>query len=317
MFNSPFSFCSYCRFEGTGGSSISVGPGIEDSTDDEEDKNDSMFEAARNELGLPKKKSGRNAKWSESLLNDAVDIIVNENFFRRKLIFENTKNCRNAEIYMKVLEELRRRAQERDESLPFNEIQLRTRFKKAVADCKKAALTIRSASGIKRFQSDRGFGPWFNTHFELVKTRDSCQPEQAIEPSAHSEGSSPHSDSDRKEEKVQKLYVPLRKKTRKDDMKTSMDNVMGMMKIMIEENPVKDFIAFAREEAEKSRKQEMCLMQMLVSQGCHTSNCVQAQVNARFPGNFPTGTFPTGTSDGGDNSYHHCYEDNGHSYYNL
>ena len=125
--------------------------------------------------------------------------------------------------------------------------------------------------------SDRGFGPWFNKLFELVKTRDSCQPEQAIEPSAHSEGSSLQSDSDKKEEKSQNLCVPLRQKARRDDMKTSMDNIMGMMKTMIEENPMK--VAFAREEAEKSRKQEMCLMQMLVSPGCRYSNFVQAQVN--------------------------------------
>ena len=48
-------------------------------------------------------------------------------------------------------------------------------------------------------------------------------------------------------------------------MRTSIDNVMGMMKTMIEENPMKDFIAFASEETEKSRQQEMRLMQMLIS----------------------------------------------------
>lgn len=77
--------------------------------------------------------------------------------------------------------------------MPFSAIQLRTKFKRAIGECKKAALTIRSASSIKRFQNQKVYGQWFDQRFALVKTRDSCQPEQAIEPStaATSESSSP------------------------------------------------------------------------------------------------------------------------------
>ena len=31
-----------------------------------------------------------------------------------------------------------------------------------MSDCKHAALTMKSASGIKRFQENRGLGAWFN-----------------------------------------------------------------------------------------------------------------------------------------------------------
>ena len=39
--------------------------------------------------GKRKKKAGRKATWTNTLLHDAVDIIVNDEFFRRHLIFRN------------------------------------------------------------------------------------------------------------------------------------------------------------------------------------------------------------------------------------
>ena len=62
-------------------------------------------------------------------------------------------------------------------------IKIRNKFKKIVAECKKASLIMRTASGVKR-------GAWFNQLSALVKTTESCQPEQAIEPGEHSLGSS-------------------------------------------------------------------------------------------------------------------------------
>ena len=51
--------------------------------------------------GQRKKKAGRKATWSNTLLNDAVDIIVNDEIFRRHLIFRNSKNQRNTEFTLK------------------------------------------------------------------------------------------------------------------------------------------------------------------------------------------------------------------------
>ena len=69
----------------------------------------------------------------------------------------------------------------RYESCNYSATQLRNKSKKVVWECKKAALTMKTASGIKRFQEEKKYWSWFNHMFELVKTRASCPPEQAIE----------------------------------------------------------------------------------------------------------------------------------------
>ncbi|PFX13700.1 hypothetical protein AWC38_SpisGene22193 [Stylophora pistillata] len=66
----------------------------------------------------------------------------------------------------------------------FSVSQMRTKFKKLLRKCKGATMTIKTAIGIKRFQEKQGYGKWFQALYALVKTRDSCQPEQAHEPSA-------------------------------------------------------------------------------------------------------------------------------------
>ena len=53
------------------------------------------------------------------------------------LIFHNIKNQKNAEIYGKVLKELKSRVHARDESVNFTIIQLHKKIKKVVAESKK------------------------------------------------------------------------------------------------------------------------------------------------------------------------------------
>ena len=67
-------------------------------------------------------------------------------------------------------------------SFPFTVPQMRTKSKWCVAICKKISLTVSTKSGIKRIQDDKGYGQWFNLLYTLIKSRDSCQPEQAFEP---------------------------------------------------------------------------------------------------------------------------------------
>ena len=69
-------------------------------------------------------------------------------------------------------------------NLWFTVDQLRSKFKKCVSECKRAALTVRTGTGIKRFQEDKSYASWFQKLCEVVKTRDSCQPDQAVEPRA-------------------------------------------------------------------------------------------------------------------------------------
>ena len=50
----------------------------------------------------------------------------------------------------------------------------RSKFKKCVSECKRAALTIKTGTGIKKFQEGKNFGAWLNKLYDIVKTRYSC-----------------------------------------------------------------------------------------------------------------------------------------------
>lgn len=83
---------------------------------------------------------------------------------------------------MRIRKELQERAAKRNLQLVLSIGQIRTKFKKCVRDWKNAAMTIKTETEIKRFQDNQGYGKWFLILFAVVKTRESCQPEQAIEP---------------------------------------------------------------------------------------------------------------------------------------
>ena len=107
-----------------------------------------------------------------------VDVIYSNDNFARKLIFTNSKNSRNNKVYVQVQKEVETRYTG-SSSFPYSTGQMRTKFKCCVAECKKLALTIKTATGVKRIQEDHGYGPWFNQLFSLVQSRDSCNPQLA------------------------------------------------------------------------------------------------------------------------------------------
>ena len=154
--------------------------------EDEDDEIDGDLETCRKLFfkkpnGKKKKKPGRKAKWCSRALDDLIDIIVSNSSYKKKLIFTNTKNQRNGELYGEILKEVKARASARGEDFHFSAPK---QVKKCVCLCKKAALTEKTVTGIKRFQEDQGFGKWFTALFEVVKMRESCQPGLALEPSA-------------------------------------------------------------------------------------------------------------------------------------
>jgi hypothetical protein len=83
------------------------------------------------------KKQGRRGNWSMHSLNDFIDIIVSDEYNRKKLIFTNTKNQRNASIYQSILTELKKRCAKRGEEFEATIPQLRNKFKKCVLSAKK------------------------------------------------------------------------------------------------------------------------------------------------------------------------------------
>ena len=168
-----------------------------------------------------KKKAGRNAIWSDSTLDDFVDIITSSECYKKKLVFTNSKNQKNGIIYDTILIELKKRCEQRNETINFTIPQMRNKFKKCVSECKHVAMTIKTATGIKRFQEGKGYGAWFKQLFPLVQSRDSCQPGVAVEPSCISSTSTCSTSYNDLEEDDQhdsgqqddvKLFVPLKKK---------------------------------------------------------------------------------------------------------
>ena len=244
--------------------------------EDDDDSTDEGKSQKKNGKNL-KKKAGRKAQWPESLIGDMVDIIVSTEYLRNKLIFQNCKNQKNSDVYQKVLNELKKRAERRDEEVQFSAVQLRTKFKKLVAECKKAALLMKTA--------------WFNHLFALVKTRDSCQPEQAIEPSSQvsetsslSQRPSPETSSETEftgsEQNSPELFVPVKQsKKAKENM---LQEVVGLIKKVVQKDQMKEFLEFAREEADKARRHELQLVQLMMSQNQQTINATQQQQQLSF-----------------------------------
>ena len=157
-------------------------------SDSSEQDNDALLKMIRPKVKLngKRKRSGRKSAWHEEITNDLVDIVFEDEYFRKKIIFTNNKNTKNAEVYNKVVRHLSARCKERGESCDFTVAQTRTKFKALVAICKKASLTRKTASGIEDFIQKQGYGKWFGQLFPYIQSRESAQPEQASEPSSSS-----------------------------------------------------------------------------------------------------------------------------------
>ena len=68
----------------------------------------------------PKKgKKGRRGQWTEYLADDLVDIILDNDKYKEKLLVTNVKNVKNGQYYDKVIEELKERCSERGGSIPL------------------------------------------------------------------------------------------------------------------------------------------------------------------------------------------------------
>ena len=248
----------------------------EDNDDNDEDskEQEAVQYFVKKGKGKKCKKPGRKPQWCSKALEDFIDIVVTNDTYKMKLIFTNTKNQRNGPIYEKILDQLKTRASARGDDCTLTVTQLRSKFKKCVGHCKQAALTLKTATGIKRFQEDRGFGKWFSMLFEVVKTRDSCQPDQALELS--SSGSNLDKSIDGADDSPEhgELFLPKKNVKKRQSGKEKLDSatceVMEMVKEAVSTDPTKDLIAFMREEMEKSRQHEMKLFQLMFSHRANT-----------------------------------------------
>ncbi len=126
---------------------------------------------------------------------------------------------------------------------------------------------MKTASGIKRFQEERNYGAWFNELFALVKTRDSCQREQAIEPSGENDDlTNPSTNSASFQDENNDYFVPTKKPCKKPSKDSQFQELMGVMKTLVEKDPLQDFLTFAREQEERDKQHELALIKLLMGQ---------------------------------------------------
>lgn len=244
----------------------------------EGDKDDEVAHFLAEDGEVTKKSSGRRSLWSQEHVDDMVDIIVNNENYKRKLIFTNNRRSTNTEVYQQVLAQVKARHPE----FPFKLEQIRNKFKWCVGTCKKVALTIQTATGINRFVDEKGFGKWFNALFPLIKSRDSCQPEQSIEPSTYTSSSTcstpvNEDESDEEEEDIEEktkepalrkgrdMFVPI-KKRKKKNKEEPLAKVLKILENMVANDPTKDLLNFMREDAERSRQCELEVIKLLSNQ---------------------------------------------------
>lgn len=88
--------------------------------DDEDGVLDEYDEEERKKSTKGRKNAGRKSPWSQQQLNDFVDIIVENEEYKQKLIFRNTKFQRNGELYERIKSELEERCAARDFSFSAN-----------------------------------------------------------------------------------------------------------------------------------------------------------------------------------------------------
>ena len=94
-----------------------------------------------------REKKGGRGQWTEHLANDLVDITLDSDKYKEKLLLANVKNIKSSQYYHKVIEELKERCSERREEFPVNVEQTRQKFKRCINICRDAVIKVKTPSG--------------------------------------------------------------------------------------------------------------------------------------------------------------------------
>ena len=243
---------------------------VDENSDSEKEQGD---EDETLEAGASTKKRGRKSMWQQSHITDMVNVIINDENIVKKLVFTNQKKACNTECYKKVLDQLNKQYNKNTgKGFPFSVNQMRSKFKWCVAQCKTISLTVRKASGIKNVVEKKGYGTWFDLLFPLVKSRDSCDPTQAIEPGADSadvetselDRESECSDQvDKNEFSNKRPFVPQKRSAAKRSKTDHLSKAVELLKTAVQNDPTREMIQLMREEMQHSHQQEMRYFQMM------------------------------------------------------
>ena len=117
--------------------------------------------------------------WENDVVDDLVDGVCSNEYFRKKIIFTNNKACKRTEIY-KIVKEVKEHCKDNGKMVSFSVEQTRAKFKLCVGICKHAAMVQKTDSGINNLIDEKGNGSWFKQLLHYVQSRDSCQPELGI-----------------------------------------------------------------------------------------------------------------------------------------
>ncbi len=227
-----------------------------------------------------------------------MDIMVNDENHRRKLIFQNTMSKANKANYESICKELKSRAKKRGCVFDKSITQMRNKFKKLVGECEKVNMIFKTATGISNYKDEKNYSKWFDMLFPLIKSRESCQPEQAMEPSAGPSTSDKESginvlDEDQDESETSKLqmknYLSLRpkKKTKKSDnlLVEKSTEVLESVKSLLQNQQTSTFLEFMENENARARAHELEILKTLIPS-------LQNQVQDHF--NIPPGSVAQG-----------------------
>ena len=223
-----------------------------------------------------KRKRGKKCQWDSDDLDNFVDIIINDENHKRKLIFQNTKSKSNKSNYEAIKKELKKRAEKRGAVFEKSVTQMRNKFKKLVTECKKANMVFKTATGISNYKDQKDFSSWFDMLFPLIKSRESCQPEQAIEPSAGPSTSDKESEinvfDDESEtgtstKSDEKLFVPKPTKKNKKGENSLVEKtveVLESVKSLVQNQQTSSFLEFMEKENARARAHELEILKLLM-----------------------------------------------------
>ena len=261
----------------------------------EEDGQDSDEEAGEMSPGVAgtrgkekKQRKPRKGEMPQSVVDDIVDIILEDDKFKNKLLLTNVKNVKNGHYYEQVKVEAEKRCKERNEEFPYSLNSIRNKFKKCVSLCRNALMKIKTESGIQRFQEDRGYGSWFGKLLPVVSSMPNSQPDQAIEPgttkaATNDDGGEEDLESEEgiefqrdevpnktpaKTKGIKRSYVPTpssgsKGKAKSEAILQDIKGTVESLKNLSSENSSKDILLFLQAESTRQAERDNAFLELM------------------------------------------------------
>ena len=206
-------------------------------------------------------------------------------------------------------------------------------------------MTVKTKSGIKRFQEEKELGNWFGKLLPVVSSMDNCQPTQSIEPgmedpkdqeirSASEADENDSTSESNKDESVtakkpnkRKSYVPAITKKKAGKTEAVLEEIkeaVSSIKSLASDNSSRDILQFLKEESARQSEMDTAFLQLM-------SNLIQQQPQSNppnhqmsfqppsqhqaFPPSFQTPTSHPYFSSAASNTMHSVGQaSNGHRY---